>query len=168
MQSINLSHTQPTTPGDSGVTLPEMLIAVLILGIISIVALPGYLNTIKSARQKDVASQLSQIQTAIQGYREEFLSNPTGWTELARITPIATNNGSASGTSFSSITSSNGGHYTISVQTQDQETIAMTAEAKGQEPTSRWDIKSCLNTKKGLSDIKLGGSEAGAETPNCS
>ncbi len=167
MRSIDPSHARPTTHGNSGVTLPEMLIAVLILGIISTLALPGYLNAMKSTRQKDVASQLSQIQTAIQGYREEFLGNPSGWTELARITPVATNNGSASGTSFSSITSSNGGHYTISVQAQDQEIITMTAEAKGQGSTSRWDIKACLNTKKGLSDIKLGSSEAGAETPNC-
>jgi hypothetical protein len=53
------------------------------------------------------------------------------------------------------------------VQAQDQEIITMTAEAKGQGSTSRWDIKACLNTKKGLSDIKLGSSEAGAETPNC-
>lgn len=171
MGNIRRQHTLLTatsTRSSDGITLPELLIAVVILGIISSVALPNYLNAIKASRQKDVASQISQIQSAIQGYREEFLSNPTGWSELARITPVATNNGSASGTSFSAITSINGGHYTITVGIQDQDLLSITAMANGQGSSGSWDIKSCLNTKRGLSDIKLGSATAGAAAPNCS
>lgn len=153
--------------GFEGVTLAEMLIAVAVLGIISVVALPNYLNAVKATKQKDVANQISQIQTAIQGYREEFLINPNGWTELARITPVSTNNGSANGASFASISSSNGGYYTINVTALDQDQFSISANAMGTASANRWDIKSCLNTKKGLSDIKLGTGAASAAAPNC-
>lgn len=156
------------TPTTDGVTLPELLIAVAILGIISAVTLPNYLNAINSTRQKDVANQISQIQTAIQGYREEFLANPNGWSELGRITPVATNNGGATGSSFSEIMSINGGHYTIKVEIKNQDLLTISALANNHESSNNWDIKSCLNTKTGLSDIKLGGVTAGAVAPNCS
>lgn len=160
--------TQVSVISSAGITLPEMLISVAILGVISSAALPNYMNAVKATKQKDVASQISQIQAAIQGYREEFLINPSGWTELARVTPVATNNGSASGTGFAAVSSSNGGHYEINVKNEDLDVFVISASALNSTPTNRWEIKSCLNTKKGLSDIKLGTASAGAEAPNCS
>jgi type II secretory pathway pseudopilin PulG len=141
--------------------------AVVILGILGAVALPNYFSAVQSTRQKDAASQISQIQTAIQGYREEFLSDPSGWDDIARITPISTNNGSANGAQFTKIYSSNGGHYSISVTASGEDTINISALAESLGASSHWDIKSCLNTQKGLADIQLGGANFEAIAPNC-
>ena len=148
-----------------GLTLPELLIAVVIVGLLSSIALPKYMNSIKATRQKDVANQIANIQTSIEAYREEFLANPSGWDALARIAPINTNNGGAKGTSFSTITSPNGGSYSIAISSSaDLFSITGTPVASG---SAQWNIKACLNTQTGLSDIKLGNGTTAAATPVC-
>ena len=148
-----------------GISLPELLISLVIMGLLSAIALPNYLNSIKSTRQKDVANQLSTIATNIAAYREEFLANPTGWDSLSRISPVLTNNGGAKGTTFSSITSSNGGDYAIAVSSVGNLfSLTGTPISSG---SSTWTIKSCLNTQTGLSDVKLGNGSTAAATPVC-
>jgi len=148
-----------------GISLPELLISLVIMGLLSAIALPNYLNSIKSTRQKDVANQLSSIATNIAAYREEFLANPTGWDSLSRITPVLTNNGGAKGTTFASITSPNGGYYSITISSSGN-LFSLTGTPLSSGSTT-WDIKSCLNTQTGLSDVKLGNGSTSAATPLC-
>ena len=150
---------------NSGLTLPEVLISVVIVGLLSAIAVPNYMNAIKATRQKDVANQIATIQTSIGAYREEFLANPSSWDALARVSPVSTNNGGAKGSSFSAIRSPNGGYYTITVgSTGNLFTLTASPVASG---SASWDIKACLNTQSGLSDIKLGNSSASAVLPIC-
>ena len=149
----------------NGLTLPEVLISVVIVGILSAIAVPNYMNTIKSTRQKDVANQIANIQTSISAYREEFLTSPTSWDALSRVIPVSTNNGSAKGTTFTPISSPNGGYYTITVSTSNN-LISLTATPQA-TTSAAWDIKSCLNTQTGLSDINLGNGTTPAAMPVC-
>ena len=161
-------HPAQKQPAHGGLTLIELLISVAILGLLSAIALPNYMNSIKATRQKDVANQISNIATSIGAYREEFVANPTGWNSLARISPILTNNGGAKDTgttNFPSITSPNGGYYTIAVSSSGNLfSLTGTPIASG---STTWDIKSCLNTQTGISDLKLGNGTTAAATPVC-
>lgn len=148
-----------------GFTLVEALVCVAVLGILSAIAIPNYMNAIKSTRQKDVANQIANIQTSISAYREEFLTSPTSWDALSRVIPVSTNNGSAKGTTFTPISSPNGGYYTITVSTSNN-LISLTATPQA-TTSAAWDIKSCLNTQTGLSDINLGNGTTPAAMPVC-
>lgn len=148
-----------------GFTLVEALVCVAVLGILSAIAIPNYMNAIKSTRQKDVANQIANIQTSISAYREEFLASPTSWDALSRVSPVSTNNGSAKGTSFTPISSPNGGYYTITVSTSNN-LISLTATPQA-STSEAWNIKSCLNTQTGLSDINLGNGTTPAAMPVC-
>jgi prepilin-type N-terminal cleavage/methylation domain-containing protein len=151
--------------GSCGLTLPELLISVAIVGVLTAIALPNYMNSIKATRQKDVANQISNIETSIGAYREEFLSNPSSWDALSRISPVITNNGGAKGSTFTPITSPNGGAYTIAISSSGNLfSLTGTPLSSG---SSKWDIKSCLNTQTGLSDIKLGNGNTVAANPVC-
>jgi len=150
---------------EQGLTLPELLISVVIVGLLSAIALPNYMNSIKATRQKDVANQIANIQTSIEAYREEFLANPTSWEGLARIAPVSTNNGSAKGNSFSPITSPNGGYYTITISSAGN--LLSLSGTPVSSWSAKWDIKACLNTQTGLSDTKLGNGTTAAATPVC-
>ena len=171
-QLRNQSASSPVLPikelersQEQGLTLPELLISVVIVGLLSAIALPNYMNTIKATRQKDVANQIAHLQTSIAAYREEFLANPTSWDALARISPVSTNNGSAKGSSFSPISSPNGGYYSIAISSSgDLLSLTGTPVASG---LGQWNIKACLNTQTGLSDIKLGNGTTAAATPVC-
>jgi prepilin-type N-terminal cleavage/methylation domain-containing protein len=148
-----------------GLTLPELLISVAIVGLLSAISLPNYMNSIKATRQKDVANQISTIATSIGAYREEFLANPSSWDDLSRMSPVITNNGSAKGNSFTPITSTNGGHYTIAISnTGNLLSLNGTPVSSG---STNWDIKSCLNTQTGISDLKLGNWNTAAANPMC-
>lgn len=148
-----------------GLTLPELLISVAILGMLSAISLPNYMNAIKATRQKDVANQISTIATSIGAYREEFLANPSSWDDLSRMSPVVTNNGGAKGNSFTPITSPNGGYYTITISsTGNLLSLRGTPVSSG---SMNWDIKSCLNTQTGISDLKLGNGSTAAADPLC-
>ena len=148
-----------------GFSLVEALMAVTILGILSAIALPNYMNSIKSSRQSDVANQISQILTTIQAYREEFLTDPSSWDDLARITPVPTNSGAAKGSGFTAIASPNGGYYNISITPGTTTNITASPAINSQ---NGWAISACLNTQSGISGIERSSPGSTAKTPNCS
>ena len=155
------------TVSKAGFTLTELLAAVAIVGILSTVALPNYLRSVNKARQAEVANQISQLTVSIQGYREEYLRNPSGWGDLAQITPIPTNKGLVtSGAGFSpNLSTPNGGFYSISITSSgDEYTITGTPV---DSDNSKWDISACLNTKNGASALERGSGQTSAEVANC-
>ena len=159
--------SKPRIVRKAGFTLTELMATVAIVGILSTVALPNYLRSVNKARQAEVANQISQLTISIQGFREEFLRNPTGWGDLAEIAAIPTNNGVvSSGASFSpALISPNGGFYSIAITSDgDEYSIVATPIDSTQ---SKWDINACLNTDNGASALKLGSEQAPAESANC-
>jgi type IV pilus assembly protein PilA len=68
---------KPRIVRKAGFTLTELMATVAIVGILSTVALPNYLRSVNKARQAEVANQISQLSISIQGFREEFLRNPS-------------------------------------------------------------------------------------------
>lgn len=145
-------------------SLTEVLVTVTIIGILSAVAVPNYINSLNKGRQTDAATQVSQIQAGIQSYADEFLIGPSGWSELGRVTPVITSGGVASGSSFSEITSP-GGDYTITV-TAASSTYQIKALAK--KAGENWNIDACVNTASGASLLKRGTGSATPPSPVCS
>ena len=149
---------------EAGFTLTELMVSVGIIGILSAIALPNYLHSVNRARQADAANQISQIQSTIQAFREEYLTNPSSWSDLARITPVPSSAGPAVGSSFTAITTPNGSHYSLSVSgSSDLKTIIATPTRADQS----WDIKACLDTNSGFSDLRKGNGSQAATQPIC-
>ena len=148
----------------SGFTLTELMVSVGIVGILSAIALPNYTNSVHKARQADAANQVSQIQNTIQAYREEYLENPESWSDLARITPVATSSGPAAGGSFDPIKTPNGDHYELMItSTDDIKTITATPTRSG----NNRNIVACIDTSTGYSDIQKGTRAEAAQKANC-
>ena len=158
---------KPRIVRKAGFTLTELMAAVAIVGILSTVALPNYLRSVNKARQAEVANQISQLSISIQGFREEFLRNPSGWGDLAEIAAIPTNNGVVtSGDSFSpDLISPNGGFYSIAITSDGDEYSIVATPVESTQ--SKWDINACLNTNNGASALKRGSGETPAENANC-
>ncbi len=156
----------------SGFTLTELMVSVAIVGILSAIALPNYTNSVHKARQADAANQVSKIQNTIQAYREEYLKNPESWSDLARITPVATSSGPAAGDwgeqggeVEKQAKTPNGGHYSVVVGgSGDIKTITATPTQSNQQ---KWDIKACLDTSNGYSDLRKGNGSKGAGEADC-
>lgn len=144
-------------------SLTEVLVTVTIIGILSAVAVPNYINSLNKGRQSDAATQVSQIQAGIQAYADEFLIGPSGWSELARVTPVITPTGVASGSSFSNIDSASD-VYTITV-TAASSTYEIKALAK--EAGENWNIAACVNTASGASLLNRGTGSTPPLTPAC-
>jgi prepilin-type N-terminal cleavage/methylation domain-containing protein len=137
-----------------GFTLIEVLVTVAIIGILSAIALPRYQNVINQSRQSDVVSQITQIQTTIQAYADEFLAAPSSWDQLARLAPVMGNNGAVTGGNLSAFDSPNGGSYSISAVSSGN-TFTITATPK-QASLANWNIKACVNISNGVSQVQRG------------
>ena len=148
-------------PPINGFTLIELMVAISIVSILSAIAVPKYLQQVQKARQSDTANQINQILTTIQAYREEFLDDPSGWNDLARITPVKQDSGIAKGSSYSAISSPNGGHYSIAIQKGNPFSITATPR---QSKQAGWSIKACINTTTGVAELKK--QTPGSSTPN--
>ena len=139
-----------TAVSKAGFTLAELAVAVAIVGILSAIGLPNYLNAVHRARQSDTSSQIMTILTSIQAYREEFLELPRSWEDIALITPVMTDTGIATGPLGRPISTPNGGHFQISFNSLGDITTAQATKAN----SSGWGIQACLNTTTGVSDLQ--------------
>ena len=151
-----------------GMTLPELLISVAILALISAIAIPKYLNTINATRQKDTANQISNIQATIMAYREEFLKSPASWQDLSSITPISTydaanNRSTATGDLSTPINPDK--YYTITITRPKLNIIQITGIRK--DTPSQWMIQACLATETGVSDMELSSGSLTTATVSC-
>ena len=147
-----------------GFSLTEALITVAIIALLSGIAIPNYINSLNKGRQSDAATQISQIQSGIQAYADEFLVGPAGWSDLSRVTSVMTPAGVASGGSFSAIQSQSG-NYSITVSTSGSTYLIQASSGKS---GPNWDIAACVNTANGASQLTRGSGSAPAASPVCS
>ena len=139
-----------TASSNAGFTLTELAVAVAIVGILSAIGLPNYLNAVHRARQSDASSQIMTILTSVQAYREEFLEIPRSWDDIALITPVMTDTGIATGPLGRPISTPNGGHFQISFNSLGDITTAQATKTG----SNNWGITACLNTSTGVSDLQ--------------
>lgn len=83
------------TWNEAGFTLSELLVTTAIVGVLSAIALPNYLNQVNRTRQNEAASTVAQIQTTIVSYADEFGDRPKNWADLNETAAIMTNSGPA-------------------------------------------------------------------------
>jgi len=149
-----------------GFTLTELLICVGIIGLLSAIALPKYINSIKAARQKDAATKIANIEATMMAYREEYVDAPTSWDQVSSITPVSTYDTSGNQTTAKgnllSIAINPTKYYKLTVSKESsineatnasEEIFKLTAELV--ESPTQWTIQSCLNIDSGISDTKL-------------
>ena len=156
-------HIRRTKPlGPTGFTLSEVMVATVIVGILSSVALPNYLNQVNRSRQNEASSKIAQIQTTIASYADEFGVLPTSWSELNDTSAVMTDNGPAFSDNFDQITLA-GGYYDVVISNNDNLfTITATRE---DEPNL--NVIACVNLTNGASGINQGTQNATALAPNC-
>lgn len=146
----------------TGFTLTELLVAVAIVGMMGATALPNYLNQVNRSRQNEAASIISQIQTTIASYADEFGVLPTSWAELNETSAVMTEDGPATSNNFQAITMA-GGYYDIAINNTDN-LFTITA-TRDDEP--KLNIIACVNLTNGASDINQGTKATAASAPNC-
>ena len=144
---------------ESGFTLSEVLTTTLIVGILSSIALPNYINQVDRARQNEVTSSISQIQTTIAAYADEFGILPTSWADLSNTSAIMTENGPATNNDFSAINLA-AGFYNVAIENSNNLFI-ITATRDDKE---NLNVIACINLTNGASGISP---ETAETTPNC-
>ncbi|MFL2516182.1 MAG: type II secretion system protein [Parasynechococcus sp.] len=169
--------TNKTMEGDlkqritiKGFTVIELVMAVAILGTLSAIAVPNYMNSLLYAKQKEAELTIATLQTAAMAFVEEYGRSPIGWNDIDRVQPVQTKNGAASGDTFSEVTLMSG-HYKIEGSTNATDGIV---SFEGNPVSTEVNIRKrnvvgCINTRSGLSNLKLGNkeTEATAESTDC-
>ena len=145
-----------------GFTITELLAAVTIVGILTTMALPNYLNQINRSRQNQAASTIAQIQTTIAAYSDEFGILPSSWADLNDTSAVMTDTGPATKDSFQPITLADG-FYDVSISNTDN-LFTITA-TRDDEPNL--NIIACVNLTNGASSINKGTKADAASIPNC-
>ena len=138
------------------------MVTIAIVGILSSVALPIYVNQVNRSRQNEAASTVAQIQTTIASYADEFGVLPKSWSELNDTSAVMTDDGPATKDNFQAIKLA-GGYYYISIDNTDN-LFTITATSHD-EPNL--NIVGCVNLTNGASGINQGTKDAKASAPNC-
>lgn len=159
---LSRSRKNDLTLIQNGFTLTEMMITIVIVGILSSAALPNYLNQVNRTRQREAASTISQIQTTIASYADEFGVLPTSWAELNETSAVMTDNGPATSKNFQAITLSSGYYDVVINNTDNLFTITAT-----RDEAPNLNIVACVNLTNGASGINQGTKAAAASAPNC-
>lgn len=148
---------------DDGFTLIELVTAVAILGTLSAIAIPNYMNSLLYVQQKEVELTIATLQTAAIAFVEEYGRSPKGWNDIDRVQPLQTKNGAAAGATFSAITLMSG-HYQIVGSTNNTNGIVSFegSPVSTEENIKKRNVIGCINTRSGLSNLKLGTKETKA------
>jgi type IV pilus assembly protein PilA len=75
---------------DSGFTLIELLVVIIIIGILSAIALPSFLNQAAKAKQTEAKTYIGSVNRAQQAYRIEKSTFASDMTDLEIGIPTAT------------------------------------------------------------------------------
>ena len=130
-------------------TLTELMVAVAIIGILSAIAIPNYMNSLRFAKQKEAEIVISTVLTSISSFDEEYGRIPKGWDDLDKTQPLRTATGVASGSSYSQVQLP-GGDYSLEGSI-NANTVVLEADT-----SNTWNVVGCINITNGLSAIKKG------------
>lgn len=147
-----------------GFSLPELVVAVTIIGVISSIAIPNYVGQLCRSESTEAESTIGSIQAIISAFHDETGATPSTWDDLSSISAVMTNNGPASGALSSPITLP-GNRYQLSIDGPTDSTYEILAERP--EGCENRDIRACLNISTGASDQRRGDGANNAEAAIC-
>ena len=164
----------------NGFSLTEALITMAILGTVSSIAYPNYIQSKKHTKCKEAQSILTSIPPIISAYIDATGETPKTWGDLSSIAAVMTNNGPATGDLGTPITLPRT-NYELSVEGPSESTYLLTANCFVKTPVSDpgdreeqelkeaalHKIRSCFNVSNGASDLTSGSGTDPANTPNC-
>ena len=143
--------------GNQGFTLTEVLMTTFIIGTLSSIAIPSYTNSLNSAKQMEARATILTLQTAATTFLDENGRNPKGWDDIDSVMPLSTDNGYASGPTYSDFTLPTG-QYKISTALDAAKGV-ISFEAVplwGGTSAADWNIIACINPTTGRSAMKAG------------
>ena len=148
-----ISH-KITNTTNQGFSLTEILVTVTIVGILSSIALPNYMNQMRSTRQREAETIVSQVMIQVAAHSDEYGVNAQGWDNLDDIAAVMTDTGTASGGTFSTITLP-GGNYSLDVKGPAGNDYIITATPTDTNSSS-FNVLGCINVSTGASNIQAG------------
>ena len=149
-----------------GFTLTELLVGVAIVGILGAIALPNYFSQVSRSRQSEAASTISQIQTNIAAFADEFGVLPASWADLHQTSAIMTIDGPATNANFDPIALA-GGHYNVTVVRNENIFTITATPTRDDNDVQDFNVIACVNLSNGASDIDKGTKDAAASDLNC-
>jgi prepilin-type N-terminal cleavage/methylation domain-containing protein len=174
-----MSHTKTSIGAniDRGFTLTELLASTMIVGVLSSIALPNYLNQLTRTRQSEALSSITQIQNAIVAFADENGVYPTSWKDLNEVSVIMTPSGATTQTDFEKMTLASSGCeskgqnncYTVEAINANQDSLYTISALPVNAGLKNYNIIACLDLRLGSSDFKKGGPSGAAKisTLNC-
>ena len=96
---------RPTWSGQRGMTLIELMIAVVVVGILASIAYPSFMGSIRKSRRAEGISALNQVQQA----QERFRANQIQYTTNLTAAPTATPPG------LGLLTTTPSGYYAVAI-----------------------------------------------------
>ena len=160
-----------------GFSLTEVIAATVIIGIMSSIALPNYLNHLTRTRQSEASSSITQLQNAIVAFADENGIYPTSWKDLNEVAAIMTPSGITTQNDFKKMTLASSGCeskgqnncYTVEAIHTNQDSLYTLSALPVNANLKNYNVIACLDLRLGSSDFKKGGPSGAAEisTLNC-
>jgi Tfp pilus assembly protein PilE len=156
-------HLQPQKASKkNGYSITELVITSLIIGTLSSIAYPNYVNSNNNSKLADAKSSVLSIPSIIGAYIDSTGESPKTWEDLSTIAVVMTNNGPATGELTTPITLPNS-IYDLSVEGPTESVYTLTAtrvsDKNNNNPGQKqyqYAIKSCFDVSNGASDLRTG------------
>jgi len=159
-----IKSKQPSHLNKNGFSLTEAVVTTSIIGILSSIAIPNYLNSNNNAKLATAQATIQSIPPIISAHIDATGETPSTWDDLSSIAVVMTNDGPATGDLDTSITLPNS-IYDLSIAGPNESVYTMTAtrvidrdieEGNEDEEKYTYAIKSCFNISNGASDLRTG------------
>ena len=148
----------------SGFTLTEMLIAVSIVGTLSAIAIPNYLNQTCRSKSSEAIASIGSLKTIISAYIDETGVYPSNWDDLNSISAIMSDKGEMNGP-FTKKLKLPSKYHEITISGPIDSVYKITGEPLG--GCEKRSIKACLNASTGASKLLKGDGNENATDVVC-
>ena len=156
----------------SGFTLPEVIITIAIVGILSAIALPNFQSQLLRTRQSEAAALITQLQSAIVSYADENGIYPESWKDLNEVAAIMTPSGMADQDNFNKMTlassscknEDDNNCYSVEAINTNKNPLFTLITQPNDSSHANYNIVACLNLKSGSSDFRKGNRSVPAQT----
>lgn len=138
---------------NQGFSLSEVLVTVSIIGILSSISFPSYMNQMRRSSQRETETIVSQVMVQTVSHFDEYGLKAEGWDDLDDVATVMTDTGTASGATFASITLP-GANYTLEANRNVNDYIftATPTDTKA----NGFNVLGCINVSTGASNIQTG------------